>query len=84
MRQSVSQNLRDRIVSIRLAFPYDVIDASSLIGTEVGGLPGSSVVALHRLPVKGESDAAVMIVDVPGKVTVTYDDSPNPWGEEVI
>jgi len=63
-------------MSVRLAFPYDLIISGSLIGTEVGGLPGSKVMELQRLPVPGEPDAAVMVVEVPHGLTLTY--TPDP------
>ena len=52
--------------------PYDVIIGESIIGTEMGGWPGSTVVALQRLPLAGEPDAAVIVVDVPDDVTISY------------
>ena len=59
-------------ITARLSMPYDVIIGESIIGTEMGGWPGSTVVALQRLPLAGEPDAAVIVVDVPDDVTISY------------
>ncbi len=59
-------------ISARLAMPYDVIVGESIIGTEVGGMPGSKVIELQRYPVAGEPDAAVIVIDVPDDVECAY------------
>lgn len=62
-------------MSARLPLPYDVIVRESIVGTEVGGMPGSKVIELQRLPVAGEADAAVIVIDVPDDLVCEYDPS---------
>jgi len=59
-------------ITARLSIPYDAIIAESIVGTEVGGLPGSTVVALQRLPIEGEPDGTAIVIDVPDDLRATY------------
>ena len=59
-------------LTLRLSMPYDVIIADSLIGTEIGGMAGSEVIELRRVPLAGKPDAADMVVDSPEDLVCTY------------
>ena len=68
-------------ITVRLSMPYDAIIASSIVGTEVGGLPGSRVDTLKRCP---ETGLAIIDVDVPDDMLATYTHEVPAVGDDFI